>query len=160
MAEASSANPDHTASLEVVWSGSSLFTILNQRPVTEVIKLCSCSTQVSMKIIMLINVKMPTILSIITLISMINTSESLKANKVFIFSIFVIILLFFIAWLSWAWTKFYNLEPDNQYFRWEQYVNHKFSTFTIRRWTLPVYQFHTTVLSYQVPWKHPEYLYS
>ena len=57
-------------------------------PGSEVIKCCSCSTQVSMKFIMLMNVKMPTIVGILTFISMINTtSESLKARKVFIFSI-------------------------------------------------------------------------
>ena len=52
----------------------------------EVIKLFSCSTQLSMKFIMLINVKMPTIVGILTFISRINTtSESLKARKVFVF---------------------------------------------------------------------------
>ena len=41
-----------------------------------------CSTQLSMKIILLINVKMPTIVGILTFISRINTSyESLKARK-------------------------------------------------------------------------------
>ena len=47
----------------------------------------SCSTQLSLKLIMLINVKMPTIVGILAFISMINTtSESLKARKVlFIF---------------------------------------------------------------------------
>ena len=46
-------------------------------------------TQLSTKFIMLINVKMPTILGILTFISMINkTSESLKARKVFIFQHF------------------------------------------------------------------------
>ena len=46
----------------------------------EVIKLFSCSTQLSMKFIMFINVKMPTIVGILTLMSMINTtSESLNA---------------------------------------------------------------------------------
>ena len=39
-----------------------------------------------MKFIMLINVKMPTVVGILTFISMINiTSESSKARKVFIF---------------------------------------------------------------------------
>ena len=43
----------------------------------------SCSTQVSRKFIILINVKMPTIVGILTLISMINTSsESLKTSSV------------------------------------------------------------------------------
>ena len=40
------------------------------------------------KITMLINVKMPTVVGILTFISMINTtSEDLKARKVFIFSV-------------------------------------------------------------------------
>ena len=43
-----------------------------------------CSTQVSIKFIMLINVKIPTIVGIFTFISMI-TSESLKAKKVVVF---------------------------------------------------------------------------
>ena len=48
----------------------------------EVIKLFSCSTQPSMKFILLINVKMPTIVGILTFISMINTtSERLKARN-------------------------------------------------------------------------------
>ena len=38
----------------------------------EVIKLISCSTQLSMKFILLINVKMPTIVGILTFISRIN----------------------------------------------------------------------------------------
>ena len=47
----------------------------------EVIKLFSCSTQLSTKFILLINVKMPTIVGILTFISRINTtSESLKAR--------------------------------------------------------------------------------
>ena len=55
----------------------------------EVIKLFSCSTKLSMKFIMLINVKMPTIGGILTFISIINaTSESLKARKVLIFQHF------------------------------------------------------------------------
>ena len=51
----------------------------------EVIKLFSFSTQLSMKFILLINVKMPTIVGILTFISMINTtSERLKARNFFI----------------------------------------------------------------------------
>ena len=58
-------------------------------PCPAVIKLFSCSTQLSMKFIMLINVKMPTTVGILTFISMINTkSESLEARKVFIFQHF------------------------------------------------------------------------
>ena len=41
-------------------------------PGSEVIKLFSCSTQQSMKFILLINVKMPTIVGILTFISRIN----------------------------------------------------------------------------------------
>ena len=52
----------------------------------KVIKLFPCSTQLSMKIILLINVKMPTIVGILTFISMTNAaSESFKARKGFIF---------------------------------------------------------------------------
>ena len=51
----------------------------------EVIKLFLCQTQLSMKFILLINVKMPTIVGILTFISMINaTSERLKARNLFI----------------------------------------------------------------------------
>ena len=60
-----------------------------QLPDPEVIKLFSCSTQPIIKFIMLINVKMPTIVGILTFIGMINaTDESLKARKVFIFQHF------------------------------------------------------------------------
>ena len=55
------------------------------RPGPEVIKLLPCSTQLSTKFILLINVKMPTIVGILTFISMINTtSERLKARNFFI----------------------------------------------------------------------------
>ena len=54
-------------------------------PGPEVTKLFSCSAQLNMKFILLINVKMPTIVGILTFISMINTSESLKSRIVFIF---------------------------------------------------------------------------
>ena len=65
-----------------------------------------------MKYIMLINVKMPTIVGILTLISMINTtSDSLKARKIFICKHFCFYQqLKFHAQLSWAWKKFYNPE--------------------------------------------------
>ena len=58
----------------------------------EVINLFSCSTRLRMKLIMLINVKMPTRVDILTFMSMIITRfESLKARKarnVFIFELF------------------------------------------------------------------------
>ena len=54
-------------------------------PGSEVIKLFSCSTQLSTKFILLINVKMPTIVGILTFISMINTtSERLNTINFFI----------------------------------------------------------------------------
>ena len=59
------------------------------KPGTEVIKLFSCSTQLSRKFILLINVKMPTIVGILIFFSMINTTaEHLKARKVFTFKHF------------------------------------------------------------------------
>ena len=67
-----------------------------------------------MKFILLINVKMPTIVTIVditTFISRINTtSERLKQEKSIFFSILVFYeQLNFLAQLSWAWKKFYNL---------------------------------------------------
>ena len=56
-----------------------------KKPGLKVIKLFPCSTQLSTKFILLINVKMPTIVGILTFISMINiTSERLKAKNYFI----------------------------------------------------------------------------
>ena len=50
----------------------------------KVIKIFSCSTQLRTKFILLINVKMPTIVGILTFISMKNTtSERLKARNFF-----------------------------------------------------------------------------
>ena len=55
----------------------------------EVIKLFLSSTQLNMKFIILINVKMPTNVGILIFMSMINTiSEHLKARKVFSFKHF------------------------------------------------------------------------
>ena len=54
-------------------------------PGPEVIKLFSCSTELSTKFILLINVEMPTIVGILTFISRINTtSERLNARNIFI----------------------------------------------------------------------------
>ena len=51
----------------------------------EVTKLVSCSTQLSTKFILLINVKMPTTVVILTIISMMNTTyEILKPRNFFI----------------------------------------------------------------------------
>ena len=85
----------------------------------EVIKLFSYSTQLSMKFIPLINVKMPTIVGILTFISMINTtSERLKARNIFIcqnFSFYE--QLQFRAQLSWTRKKFYNLGTRSYSFK-------------------------------------------
>ena len=54
-------------------------------PWSEVIKLLSCSTQLSTKFILLIIVKMPTIVGILAFISMINTTyERLKAINFYV----------------------------------------------------------------------------
>ena len=67
----------------------------------KVIKLVSYSTQLSMKFILLINVKMPTISTINT------TSERLKARNFIICKYFCFYeQLKFHAQLSWAWKKF------------------------------------------------------
>ena len=51
----------------------------------EIIKLFSCSTQLSMKFILLMYIKMPTVDGVLTFMSMINTtSERLKARYFFI----------------------------------------------------------------------------
>ena len=57
----------------------------------EVIKLFPCSTQLSTKLILLINVNMPTIIGILTFISMINTTpERHKAINFFICRYFIV----------------------------------------------------------------------
>ena len=66
-------------------SDQNLDLVLLETSGPEVIKLFSCSTQLSTKLILLINVKMPTIVGILTFISMINTtSEKLKVRNFFI----------------------------------------------------------------------------
>ena len=57
----------------------------------EVVKLFPYSTQLSTKFILLINVKMPTIVGILTFISMINTTSERFIEET---SLFVGILLF------------------------------------------------------------------
>ena len=58
---------------------------ISLRPGPEVIKLLSCSTQLSTKFILLMNVKMPTVVGILTFISMkVTTSERLEARSFFI----------------------------------------------------------------------------
>ena len=56
-----------------------------ERSGPEVIKLFPCSSQLRTKLILLINVKMPTIFGILTFISMINTTSGrLKARHIII----------------------------------------------------------------------------
>ena len=55
---------------------------MNSEGLVEIIKMFSCATQLSMKFILLINVKMPTMVGILTFMSRINTAlEGLKASK-------------------------------------------------------------------------------
>ena len=62
----------------------------DERAAPEVIKHFSCSIQRFVKFILLINIKMPTTVGILTFMSMINTtSASLKARTVFIVSILI-----------------------------------------------------------------------
>ena len=69
------------------------------------------SSQLNTKFVLLKNVKMPTIVDILTFISTINTtSERLKAGNFFIYQYFSFNeQLKLRAQLSWAWKKFYNL---------------------------------------------------
>ena len=56
---------------------------ISLKPDPKVIKLISCSTQLSTKFILHINVKMPTIVGILTFISRINTiSECFKQEQI------------------------------------------------------------------------------
>ena len=92
------------------WQKIALLPVLvRQTSGPEVIKLFSCSTQLNVNFIILINVKMPTIVGILTFISMINTkSESLKARNVDTFHHFCCYeQLKFHAQLSWALKKGY-----------------------------------------------------
>ena len=76
----------------------------NKQTGLDVIKLFSGSTQLSTKIILLINIKMPTIVGILTFISMINTtSERLKAWNIFIcryLSFFMSSWNFVLSWVE------------------------------------------------------------
>ena len=66
-------------------SFSNIIRVSNGGPGPEVYKAFSYSTRLSRKFILLINVKMPTIVGILTFISMINTtSERLKARNFFV----------------------------------------------------------------------------
>ena len=73
------------------------------KPGPEIIKLFSCSTQLSMKFILLKSVKMPTIVGILTFISMINIpSKCFKQDKLVIFQYFTFYeqLNFVLSWVE------------------------------------------------------------
>ena len=79
-------------------------------PGPEVIKLFPYSTQLSTKFILLINVKMPTLVGILTFISMINaTSERLKARNFFICRYFSFYEQLYSCSVELRMKKFYNL---------------------------------------------------
>ena len=80
-------------------------------PGPEVIKLYSCSTQLSMKFFLLINVKMPTNVGILTFINGKNSILGLSEPKKIWISWYFHTYehLKFHAQLSVAWKKFYNL---------------------------------------------------
>ena len=63
--------------------------LLDKEHGPEVIKLLACSSKLSTQLILLINVKMPTTVGILTFISVINTSERLKARNSLLFGILV-----------------------------------------------------------------------
>ena len=65
---------------------SSIVQHLPRKTGPEVVKRSSSSTQMNMKFILLINVKMPTIVGILTFISMINTTPERMRNENSLFS--------------------------------------------------------------------------
>ena len=81
------------------------------QPGPVVIKLFSCSTQLSMKFFLLIHVKMPTVVGILTFMngknSILGLSEPKKSRISWYFYTYE--HLKFRAQLSWARKKFYNL---------------------------------------------------
>ena len=93
------------------------------------------------KCIMLINVKMPTIIGILTFISIINTtSESLKARKVVIFQLISFYdQLRFHAQLRGAWRKLYYLGVRTHALGWKT-INKRLTEKTIKlerkHWTI------------------------
>ena len=84
-------------------------------PESEVIKLFSYSTQLSIKFFLLINIKMPTIVGILIFISGTNfmlisalQEKSLKCWYWFFYK-----QNKFHSQLSWSWKRFYNLGPSS-----------------------------------------------
>ena len=107
--------------LQIIWT--------QIRPGLEVIKLFSCSTQLSTKFILLISVKMPTIVGILTYISMINTTyERLKAINFFVcwYFSFYEQLKFVLSWVEREksfLTSRPDLDPNSLTFWWYSLKN-------------------------------------
>ena len=92
-------------------NGSGNVTITDYRPSPEI--LFSCSTQLSMKFILLINVKMPTIVGILTIISRINTTSTcLKQKKSLSFSILACKSSKISCSVELSMNMFYNLRAN------------------------------------------------
>ena len=94
-----------------LWAFKTSCSAQSSRSGPEVIKLFLCSIQLSMKFFLLINVKMQTIVGILTFMSRKNSILSLSESEKSWISwyFFTYELLKFHAQLSWAWKKFYNL---------------------------------------------------
>ena len=105
----------------------------------EVIKLFSCSTQFSTKFFLLINVKMPTIVGILTFRSRKNSILSLSESEKSWISWYFYTYehLKFHAHLSWAWKKFYNLGPWSFAWRTCHFVDFVAFRFIYRRTPMP-----------------------
>ena len=90
-----------------------LFYPSRSNPGPEIIKLLSCSTHVSMKIFLLINVKMPTIVGILTFISRKNSFLGLPEPEKSCLSWYFYAYehLKFHAQLNWAWIVFITSGP-------------------------------------------------
>ena len=88
MGASSKASKDGDPNVNGITYNTTELRVVYCKDCTEVIKLFQCSTQLS-EFILLINVKMPTIVGIVTSISMINTkSERLKARNFFFCRLF------------------------------------------------------------------------
>ena len=102
----------------------------------EVIKLFPCSTQLSMKFFLLLNVKMPTIVGILTFMSRKNSILSLsEPEKCWLYWYFhTYEHLKFHAQVSWAWKKFYNLGARLYNSPWWECVNLSYTGLCIWHW--------------------------
>ena len=82
-----------------------------QLPGPKVIKCFSCSTQLSTKFILLINVKMPTIVGILTFVSMHRSVWTIENSLLFSILVFINSRNFV---PSWVWNSFITLGPGLQ----------------------------------------------